>query len=288
MISRAGWAQDDLLGILNQKDTLPRREYTLGTFKSSRLINGHSVETRAGHVLEFVISHRFGRLNSGAYNFFGLDDAVIRLALEYGVTDRLNVGIGRNSFQKTYDGFVKYKLLRQSEGPQSVPVSVVLFSSVAYKTEKSADPNENRPMNQRLFYANQVLIARKLSQKVSLQLSPVWVHRTYVDGGEKRDVVALGLGGRYKLTKRVALNAEYYYRLLADATPGYYNALAVGFDLETGGHVFQLHFTNANGMIEKAFVAETTGDFTGGDIHFGFNISRSFNLGKKEASPPKW
>lgn len=278
-------AQDDLMNLLNKETPPASPDYTIGTFKSTRLINGHSVETRAKNVLEFVISHRFGTLNSTSYQFFGLDDAEIRLGLDYGVTDRLNIGIGRNSFQKTFDGFVKYKVLRQSSGSRQVPVSIVLFASVAVNSLRSPEFPENTVFSDRLAFVYEGIIARKLSQQFSLQLSPTWVHRNFVlNSGERNDIFALGIGGRYKLTKRVALNVEYYYRV-SESPSAFHNSLAIGFDIETGGHVFQLHFTNSRGMIEKAFITETTGNFFRGDIHFGFNISRSFNLVKKQAKP---
>ncbi len=285
LLTRQAWAQDDLMNLLNKETPPAGPDYTIGTFKSTRLINGHSVETRAKNVLEFVISHRFGTLNSTAYQFFGLDDAEIRLGLDYGVTDRLNIGFGRNSFQKTFDGFVKYKILRQASGTRNTPISVVLFASVAATSLRSPDFPENAVFSDRLAFVYQGLIARKLSQRVSLQLSPTWVHRNLVlNPAERNDIFALGIGGRYKLTKRVALNVEYYYHV-SESSSLYYNSLALGFDIETGGHVFQLHFTNSRGMIEKAFITETTGDFFNGNIHLGFNISRSFNLGKKQERP---
>ncbi|MES2733235.1 MAG: DUF5777 family beta-barrel protein [Bacteroidota bacterium] len=286
LVSQVIWAQDELLNTLEKQATPQGPAYVSGTFKSTRLINGHTIEMRNSQVLEFVISHRFGTLNSGAYQFFGLDQAYIRLGLDYGITNRLNVGIGRSSSQKVVDGFVKYKVLRQSNGEKVMPVSLVLFASMAYSAENSADPAENRPTVERLTYVYQALVARKISQRISLQLMPTLIHRNFakiITG--PTNLFALGVGGRYKLTKRTALSAEYYYRFLPKETPGSYNSLAIGFDIETGGHVFQLHLTNSQGMIEKAFVTETKGDFFKGDIHLGFNISRSFNLGKKKVVP---
>jgi hypothetical protein len=276
-------AQDDLMKALEEKTATSGPVYTTGTFKGTRLINGHTVETRGKKVLDFIISHRFGTLNSGAYHFFGLDQAYIRLGLDYGITDRLNVGIGRSSYQKTFDGFVKYKILQQSTDVKAVPFSAVLFLSSAYQSENSVDPNENRSANDRMAYVSQLLLARKFSQKLSLQLMPTVVHRNFVkDLTGPNTMVALGVGGRYKLTKRTSLNAEYYYRFLPGTTQGYYNSLALGVDIETGGHVFQFHLTNSRGMIERAFITDTTGDFFAGDIHLGFNISRTFQLGKKK------
>ena len=169
-----------------------------------------------------------------------------------------------------------------------MPVSLTLFSSTAYISEKSADPNENYPTKDRLAYTVQAMVARKMGP-LSLQLMPTLVHRNFVNTSSGQNTLfALGVSGRYKLTKRTALSAEYYYRFLSEDTPGYYNSLAIGFDIETGGHVFQLHLTNSRGMIERAFITETVGDFFDGDIHLGFNISRSFNLGpRKQQSVPK-
>ena len=266
-------AQDELLDLLEEEEG-ELVNYAEATFKSARLINGHSIETRTKGTLEFMISHRFGRINSGAYEFFGLDGANVRFGLEYGLTKNLNVGVGRNSFEKTYDGFLKYKLLRQRSGARKMPVSAVFFTSMAINTLKS---EEDIDFSSRLAYSYQLLMARKFSERLSLQVMPTMIHRNEVTAelGEN-DLYAIGAGGRLKLTRRLALNAEYYYRLNALEDDRFHNALAIGFDIETGGHVFQLHFTNAQAMIEKGFVAETTGDFFGGDIHFGFNISRVF------------
>ncbi|WP_324675907.1 DUF5777 family beta-barrel protein [Hymenobacter sp. GOD-10R] len=292
--SRGGWlaaallflsvsahAQDDLLKTLEAQVTdSARAEYVQATFKGTRIINGQSVETPGAGTMVFLISHRFGMLNSGAYNFFGLDQATIRLGLEYGINDRLTVGVGRSSLEKTYDGFVKYRALRQSTGSRAMPVSVTLFASSALTSLKF--PDQERPTDSRFAYTYQALIARKFSPSLSLQLMPTLVHRNFVDTrAEQNDVYALGIAGRQKLTKRVALTAEYYYLLPGATADRFRNSLAVGFDIETGGHVFQLHFTNSQGMIEKFFIPQTTGRWLDGDIYFGFNISRVFTLKSK-------
>jgi hypothetical protein len=266
-------AQDDLLDAL-QQDEPEERYYTLATFKGSRLINGHSVEMRKRKELDFIISHRFGRLNSGVYTLFGLDESNVRLGLEYGVNNRLNIGIGRNSFEKVYDGFIKYKLLRQGDGPGMAPLSLVAFSGLALKTLRSP---LDLTVNNRMTYTWQLLLARKFSERLSLQLMPSLLHRNLVATElEENDLLALGAGGRFKLSKRVALNFEYYYQFNQMSTAPNHNALAVGFDIETGGHVFQLQLTNARDMQEAGFISQTNGNFFEGDIHFGFNISRVF------------
>jgi len=271
-------AQDDLLNLLDDAED-QTTEYVSATFKGTRLINGHSAETRKKGTLDFMISHRFGEISGGAYEFFGLDQSNIRLGLEYGITDRLYVGFARNSFEKTFDGFGKYRLIRQSSGVKKIPVSVTLFSSVAIKTLRILD--EEPTFSDKLVYTSQLLIARKISSSVSLQLMPSYVHfNTIQEDDLNNDVIALGVGGRVKLSQRISLNAEYYYQF-TELRAGTFNSIAIGVDIETGGHVFQLHFTNSTSMIEKGFIAETTNDFFDGDIHFGFNISRSFQLAGK-------
>lgn len=265
----------DLLG----EDT--ETNYAAFTFKSTRVINGHSIENAAKGVMDFRISHRFGRVNSGVSELYGLDVSTIRMGFEYGVTDRLMVGIGRSSFNKVYDGFAKFKLLRQSTGAKKMPISLSLFSSIAIETIPWANPDRENFSTSRLYYAHQILIARKFSKALSLQLSPTVIHRNLVQtSAEKNDVMALGIGGRQKLTNRTSFNVEYFYVLPNQIAEGLYDSFSIGFDIETGGHVFQLHFTNSTPMIEKGFVAETSGDWTKGDVHFGFNISRVFTVVK--------
>ncbi len=282
LLPGGAWAQDDLLNMLDAaepKEPVPVK----ATFKSTRVINLQSVETVAAGNLDFRISHRFGRLNSGAYNFFGLDQATIRLGLEYGFNDRVTVGVGRSSFEKYFDGFVKAKLLRQTKGHgRGMPVSVVWFSGAGLTSLRFENPAQNDDFGSRLTYTHQLSIGRKFSERLSLQVSPTYLHRNLVaTDAEENDVYALGVGGRVKLTKRLSLNGEYVYLrpgFTADHTA---NALSVGFDIETGGHVFQLHVTNAQGMTEQAFIARTTGKWSNGDLFYGFNISRNFALRRK-------
>ncbi|MBC6610329.1 hypothetical protein H8B15_05325 [Hymenobacter sp. BT507] len=272
------YCQNDLLSSLERQtaDSL-RPTYTTATFKGTRVINGQSVETPGAHTLLFLISHRFGQLNSGAYNFFGLDQATIRLGLEYGLTDRLAVGVGRSSLEKTFDGFLKYKLLRQGSGPRAMPLSATLLATSALSTLKFGD---ERTGVRRLTYTYQVLLARKISPALSVQLMPTLIHRNFVaTSNAQNDVYAVGVAARQKLTKRFALTGEYYYLLPGTTADQFRNSLALGFDIETGGHVFQLHVTNSQGMIEKFFVPQTTGRWWQGDLYFGFNVSRAFTLG---------
>lgn len=268
--------EQDLLTLLGREETT---EYAAASFKTNRIINLHSLENTARGVLDVKISHRFGFINGGAYELFGLDQATIRLGLDYGISDRLTIGIGRSSFEKTLDGFIKYKLIRQSSGLVDMPITIALLGTASLQTLKWANPDRDNLFSSRLAYVTQLIIGRKFSDNFSFQVSPTFVHRNLVaTAAEENDVWALGLGGRLKLHKRFSVNAEYIYVLPDQLAPGYRNSLSVGFDIETGGHVFQLHFTNSTSMIEKGFVAETVGDWGDGGVHFGFNISRVFNL----------
>lgn len=280
-------SQDDLMDMIDEDKK--EINYTIATFKSTRIMNGHSIERMPPGQLDFRISHRFGTLNSGAYNFFGLDQSNIHLSFEYGFLKWLMAGIGRGSFEKTFDAFAKFTLLRQSEGAKNIPVTACLVQSVALKTIRFPEERTNY-LSSRLAYTTQLLVARKLSQGFSLQLTPSFVHRNLVATElDPNDLYAFGAGGRIKLTKRVSFNGEYYYLVNPkdDFSQQIYNPLSLGFDIETGGHVFQLIFTNSLGMIEKSFIGETTGSWGKGDIHFGFNISRVFTL-KRNSSKTTW
>lgn len=268
--------EDDLLALLGEQEVT---DYTYATFKANRIINLHSVENTAKGVLDFKISHRFGFLNGGISELFGLDQASIRIGADYGISDRLMVGFGRSSFEKTYDGFAKYKLLRQSTGVKNMPITASIFASTAIKTVEFQDPDRENYFSSRMYYVFQALIGRKFNESLSLQLSPTVVHRNLVrTSSESHDVYSIGAGGRIKLNKRTSFNAEYIYVFPDQLAPGYRNSFSIGFDIETGGHVFQLHLTNSTSMIEKGFITETIGNWFDGDIHFGFNVSRVFKV----------
>jgi hypothetical protein len=279
----SAYAQEDLMKELEQ--TQPKEvEYAFQTFKGTRLINGHSIETKSAGNLEFIFAHRFGEINGGLYELFGLDDAYVRIGLDYGITDNLSVSIGRNSVDKTVDGYAKYKLARQSSGTRNFPVTITALGGTAYKASPKKDqvPEGFKEID-RLSYVGQLLIARKFTPALSLQIMPTFIHKNAVDQSfEDNDQIALGGGGRIKVSKSVAFTTEYYYRLNVPDNSPYRNTFGLGVDIETGGHVFQLVFTNTRGLTERAFITETTGEFDEGDIHFGFNVTRTFQLRHKK------
>jgi hypothetical protein len=270
--------EQKLLSLLGREETT---EYAAASFKTNRVINLHSLENTAAGIMDVKISHRFGFINGGIYELFGLDQSSIRIGIDYGISDRLTVGLGRSSYEKTYDGFIKYKFLRQSTGLRNVPVTAAILGTMAIQTLKWADPNRENLFSSRIAYTTQLIVGRKFSNVVSLQFSPTWVHRNLVKTyEEKNDVFAFGFAGRVKLNKRLSINAEYIYVLPDQLAEQFRNSLSLGVDIETGGHVFQLHFTNSTSMIEKGFITETVGAWGKGEIHFGFNISRVFTVAK--------
>ncbi|MBK7872664.1 MAG: hypothetical protein IPJ74_19290 [Saprospiraceae bacterium] len=281
--------EDDLLSLVEDEETT---EYAVAAFKTNRVINGHSIENTAAGVLDVKISHRFSPISDGFYDIFGLDGATIRIGVDYGISDRLMIGVGRNSYEKTFDGFVKYKILRQSTGKSKMPITLVYLADAQIVTLRFQDTDRENFFSSRLFYTHQMLIGRKFSEAFSAQIMPTLVHRNLVPTeADKNDVISIGVAARQKISKRVAVTAEYYYVLPDQLSENFNNSLSVGFDIETGGHVFQFHFSNSPYMTYKGFITETQDkwfDKNGTDhilsgIRFGFNVSRVFTIVKPKS-----
>ena len=266
----------------------PISDITTSTFKSTRIVNGQSIENTGAGILDFRISHRFGALSQGSYSLFGLDQATMRMGLDYGITKRLMIGIGRSTYEKQYDGFVKLKIIQQQEGERSIPLGISYVGSSIYKTMKNPSTIYKPYASDRFSFAHQLLIASKINDYFSIQLSPTLVHYNLVDSAKiPNDFKSLGVSSRIRISKRVNITTEYFHRF--DKLAGYYNPLSLGFDIETGGHVFQLHVSNSTGMTERTFINETTGSWGKGDLCFGFNIVRTFTIRKsKELRNVKW
>lgn len=257
----------------------PQRVYN--TFGGTHLINGESIETIDKKVWSFIISHRFGRLNGGWRELFGIDQASIRFAMEYGVMDNLTLGVGRSSFEKTFDFYAKYRFLEQQEN--GFPLSMAYYGSMGINSQKFPTRTQENYFSSRLSFANQILVARKFNDWFSLQISPTVVHQNLVATiADKNTLFILGMGAKVKATDRLSFVVEYYLRIKDNPDNPYKDAFAFGIDLVTGGHVFQFQFTNANAMYLAGFTRKTTGDFFQGDVHFGFNISRTFGGNSKK------
>jgi hypothetical protein len=299
LIAQIAYAQDDLLALVNKNEPV-KKQFINNAFKSSRVINGHSMEFIGKGIMDFRILHRFGEINSGINNLYGLDQANMRIGFDYGLTKDLTVGFGRSNVNKEWDGFIKYRPIQQSTGGKgSSPVSLILVTGMTLSTTPWADPLRKNFFTSRMNYYNQIIIGRKFSEKFSLQLSPTHVHLNLVPFNiYSNDIFAMGIGSRLKITKRTAFVVDYHYIIKPDmfnfeddeegSSGGnsaqfnnMINPLSIGFDIETGGHVFQLHFSNSTGMNEKAFITNTTKSWGKGEIRFGFNLSRVFAVGRK-------
>lgn len=284
------FAQDDLLQMLekeNPKVPVP----VLATFKTTRIVTGQSTEQVAAKHLNFVILHRFGEFGMGANGLWGLDQANMRLVFDYGLTDRIQLGVARSSIGKTIDGNLKLRLLRQAKGGS--PVSLSYYGNTGIGTEPWADPTRKNYFTSRMTFFGQLLLARKFGERMSLQLAPCFAHKnlvTYVK--DENTVFALGMGGSFRLSRSMRFNVEYMPRLTGKSMKSlsggdFYDYLACGLDIETGGHVFQLTLSNGSGMLEQHALRETTTSWTSQGMRLGFNISRTFSFDKKQEKK-KW
>ena len=252
------------------------KERTIETFDDTRVVNGHSVETQKEGSMKFIIAHRFGAINSGIHQLGGLDNSQIRFGFDYGISDNITIGVGRSSFEKNLDGFVKVKLLHQSQ--EGSPISLVAFQSADIFTFETFQPFDIET-KYRWNYVTQLLLARKFSDRLSLQVMPTYVHKNLVETSDlDNDILSVGAAGKVQLTKILSFKAEYYYTLPDQLLDANTNSLALGFDIETKHHVFQMHLGNSRGMIERYFISETFGKWSDADIMFGFNITRDFQI----------
>ncbi|PLX05088.1 MAG: hypothetical protein C0594_08275 [Marinilabiliales bacterium] len=275
------FAQLDEMEDLLENEMGERTDYATATFKSTRVINGHSVERMQKGDLDFRISHRFGSVKTGAYELFGIDHSTSLLSLEYGITDWLMLGIGRGTYKKTFSGFAKFSLLRQCSGAKNIPISASYLIGSELNSMHWLNPERDNYFSSRLSYIHQLLIARKLNRRISLQLSGLIVHRNLVETiSENNDLYVAGIAGRIKITNRLAFCSEYFYTF--NNASNYTNPFSIGFDIETGSHVFQIHLTNTTAMQEAGFLGDTMDLWSEGNIHIGFNITRVFTLKKQE------
>lgn len=252
-------------------------ELVRNTFNGVRVINTHSSEMQRKGNMDLVFQHRFGKLNSGFYNLFGLDEAWIRIGVDYTPVKNLMLGFGRSSYNKTYDGFLKYRLMSQKE-ENGAPLTLVYFTNMSVNILKPP-AGETIDFVDRLSFTNQVIAARKFSKSFSLQLMPTIIHYNLVEKKEtSNDLFAVGVAPKFRLSSKVALTAEYYYRFGTVAHYDTYDPISLGVEIETSGHIFQVHVSNSTAMNVEQLIGNTTGEFFDGDIHIGFNIARSFQI----------
>lgn len=266
----------DLLSILGDDETI---DYATNAFKSPFIVNAKSMEMLPAGVLDFRILHRFGAVSDGGYELFGLDKATMRLGFDYGITKNFTAGIGRSNNKKEVDGYLKYRIFWQSKGAKVMPVSVIWVSGMTINGLKTPIDGVETTFARRLAYYHEIIIGRKFSDKFSLQLMPMLVHANISQSEvDPNNIYSLGLGARWKFTKRMAITLDYYNTFNKFAGTTVTNPLSIGWDIETGGHVFQLHFSNCTGMNERAYIMDENGNWLKGEIRFGFNLSRWFQV----------
>jgi hypothetical protein len=272
-------AQDFLDSLMMEENS----QQVIATFKGTRLIGLPTIETQGKGTIEFRVAHRFGDFGSGGYNFWGLDGgATIWLGLDYAIDDRLTVGLGRSSLQKMYDGHIKYRWLQQTSDNR-MPITLTLLATANYIGLR--DPNRGTPQEKytdagsRMSYMHSILIARKFGERLSIQLSPTHIHYNIVDRADDLNTIfALGFAGRYKLSRRLAVSAEYSTCVnnYASVSGDFADVISGGLELETGGHVFQVYVSNATALNPVQFIPYTTSRWDGGGGRLGFSISRVF------------
>lgn len=264
------YSQNDLLSGV---DIPVAKEKVTSAFKALKIVNLESTKLAAKGDLYFVVAHRFGSIQDGFEGFYGLDNANTQIKFIYGVADGLHVSAARN--QLAYDFAAKYALLPQIKG--GFPVTIAGFNSLSINNTLKESVYAGLKFENKLTYVAQLLISRKFSEKLSLEVVPTFFHENFVENElQSNSQYALGFGGRYKFAKRWSLNIDYAAHMNRASNSVYNNPLSIGFDLETGGHVFQMHFTNSQGIDEAGYLARTTGDWSKGDVFFGFNLSRVF------------
>lgn len=291
------YAQDgDLMDMLNEEDG-NKNQPVIASFKTTRVINSHSTKTLSKRGLDFRITHRFGNIGGasggGIHSFYGFDNASnIRFSFEYGILDNLMIGVGRSKVREDIDGFVKYRFLFQTTN-NKVPVSMAVMLNTAVTPMQDASDQWTKFLH-RVSYTSQLIIARKFGEIATLEVLPTYVHRNYVQGltnptngaEETNGLFALGAAGRVSITTSFSILFDYYYtfsEFRKDNTSNpYYMPLGLGFELETGGHVFHINFTNSAGIIENHFIPTSVDNWGDGGFKFGFNISRVWTLGAKK------
>jgi hypothetical protein len=258
------------------------------TFYSTRIVNGHSVETLKKGTLEFRVEHKFGDLagtNGGINTLYGLDNATdIRIAFEYGITDKFMVGLGRCRgtslpYHSLLDGFVKYRLLRQEKG--KMPVSVALIGSLFYSYMPAStlvsDVAHFPKQSHRFAYSSQLNIARKFGKRWGLALMPTYVHRNYVAADDVNELFSLGTAINFTINSKISLALEYYNNFQKEDTrENYHNSLSIAIDWVTFGHNFKVFLTNAAGFGEVQFIPYTNTDWAKGQFRLGFCIARKY------------
>ncbi|MEM9546641.1 MAG: DUF5777 family beta-barrel protein [Bacteroidota bacterium] len=262
------------------------------TFKDTRVINTHSTETLKAGILDFRIGHRFGDFagdGGGWETFFGLENASdVLIGFEYGVTDNFMIGInrakGNGPLKQNVNGFAKIRFAEQ-DIDNTIPFSLAVLGLTSVSTMPRSRTegviNFFEKFEHRLSYHAELIISRKFSNYFSLQASGAWTYRNIVPSSDKNDLVSISLASRIQLSKSIGiiLDGRIVFSDIRTTETGYYAPLGIGLEWETGGgHVFQLNFTNATGMIQTDYIPYTTSNWLDGEYRLGFTIGRQFRI----------
>lgn len=275
------FAQDDLLKML-QDEAIPKKEPVIAMFKTNKLINIHTNETVRKRNLDVRISHLFGNMGKesggGIHNLYGIDQSAdIRIGFHYGITDHLMVGVSRAKRNEDLEGLVKYKIVDQTTD-NAIPVSVSAFTNMTYSVKESADFKND---TYRFVYCSQVILARKFSSRLSVVVMPTFTHRNFVGADDENNTWSLSGGFRFKFTPSASVIFDYSKTLgRENLVLPRYDVMGAGIEIETGGHVFTLMFSNASGILENDYLVNTFDAWDNGGYKLCFNISRMFKLGK--------
>ena len=264
-------AQEDLLKDIDTASSSKTKVES--AFKALKIVNIESTKLAAKGDFYFIVAHRFGSIKDGFEGAYGLDNAVTQLKFVYGVSDWFTISAARSELAYDFSG----KFLIKSQEDNGFPIAIAAFSSLAFNNTLKESNYPKMEFENRLIYVSQLLISRKFNSKLSLEVAPTFFHENFViDDNQENSQFAIGMGGRYKIAKRWSINVDYAAHLNRSDSSPFKNPLSVGVDLDTGGHVFQMHFSSSQGIHEAGFLGNTTGDWTKGDIFFGFNLLRVF------------
>ncbi len=262
--------------------------YVVESFASIRVLNNHSIEMIPKNNLEFIVAHKFGDFagsGGGVPAWFGLDNlADVRIAFEYGLSDRMNIGYGRSKgtglLTQVLDAYFKYAILKQKINGMPVSLNFVTSLALPYAkaTTDSTSITSYPTFAHRFIYTTQILVARKFSDRITLQANLGYNHRNYVHYTDQNGLVFAGLSGRFRFTKTLGVLFEYNHILQRTPDVNYTNHLAFGFEILTGGHAFCLMLSNSRGVTENLFIPATTDNWLNGQFRFGFSINRRFKF----------
>ncbi len=243
-------------------------------FEAMKIGNLQSTKVSEKGKVYMYVSHRFGSLKGGLGTFFGLDNASTKIELVYGVSNNFQIGLSRESLRRTYAGTAKWRFMKQSD---KMPLNLVGFATATINTQLDEERYPGIVFADRLSFAYQLLASRRLHDRVSLELAPTFIRQnTVLTSVESHNQFALGIGGRFRITKLMSITIDYAYNFHRPENSPYQDPLTIGLDIETGGHVFQLLFSNAQSSNEPGFMSLAEGDWSTGEIFFGFNIVRVF------------